>query len=289
MKVAVTGYAGLEHVMDVATLPGANETAIVEGMPGRRWPRQGGCAPNIARGLAAAGVETELISWLGADSEGERYLQDLRADGVGTEGVRIMPGRRTASTYLFYAADGGSMCFYDPSGVRSVGLSGRQGEIVAGADWLCVAVGPRRVSEDVLSTIPDDTKLVWAVKADPDAFPPGVVRSLLARSAAVVFSRGERHFLHESVPDTEPLSLVPGDCLVVETRGDEGAAVLRGGDGGVYPVEPVAVPDPTGAGDAFVAGMLASLVRRPEDPGGAVSGGVEASHRFVVERSKERV
>ena len=289
MKVVVTGYAGLDHVMGVGVLPGTNQTAIVEGRLSHAWPRQGGCAPNVARGIAAAQIPTELVTWFGEDAEGERYLRDLREDGVGTRGVSVRGGEHTASTYLFYAADGGSMCFYDPGGVRSLGLSREQQGLVAGADWLCVTVGPRGVSEDLLRTVPESANVVWSVKADPDAFPPPVVRTLLARSVAVVFSRGERPFLEESVAPEDPLSLVSDAALVVETRGEGGVSVLARADEHTYPVEPVPVADPTGAGDAFVAGMLARLVRWPDDHEGAVLGGIEAARRFVENRAKECV
>ena len=289
MKVVVTGYAGLDHVMGVGALPGTNQTAIVEGRLSHTWPRQGGCAPNVARGIAVAQIPTELVTWVGDDAEGERYLRDLREDGVGTRGVSVRRGEHTASTYLFYAADGGSMCFYDPGGVRSLGLSREQQRLVAEADWLCVTVGPRGVSEDLLRVVPESAKVVWSVKADPDAFPPAVVRGLLARSVAVVFSHGERPFLEQSVAPEDSLSLVSDAALVVETRGEGGVSVLAGEDEHTYPVEPVPVADPTGAGDAFVAGMLARLVRWPYDHEGAVLGGIEAARRFVENRAKEYV
>ena len=289
MKVVVTGYAGLDHVMRVGALPRKNQTAIVEGRLSHAWPRQGGCAPNVARGIAAAQIPTELVTWLGEDAEGERYLRDLRAEGVGTLGVSVREGEHTASTYLFYAADGGSMCFYDPGGVRSLGLSEEQQRLAVEADWLCVTVGPRGVSEDLLEAVPEGVRIVWSVKADPDAFPPAVVRGLLARSVAVVFSHGERPFLEQSVAPEDPLSLVTDGALLVETRGEGGVSVLAGEDEHYYPVEPVPVTDPTGAGDAFVAGMLARLVRRSDDHEGAVLGGIEAAGRFVDNRAREHV
>jgi sugar/nucleoside kinase (ribokinase family) len=287
VKVVVTGYAGLDHVMGVEALPRTNQTAIVEGRLSRTWPRQGGCGPNVARGIAAADIPTELVTWLGEDPEGEHYLRDLRADGVGTRGVSIRQREHTASTYLFYAADGGSMCFYDPGGVRTLGLSEEQQRLIVEADWLCVTVGPRGVSEDLLQAVPESAKVVWSVKADPDAFPPPVVHGLLARSVAVVFSHGERPFLEQSVAPQNPLSLVSDGALVVETRGESGVSLLAGEDEHTFPVDPVPVVDPTGAGDAFVAGLLARLVRWPGDHEGAVLGGIEAARRFVENRAKE--
>jgi ribokinase len=289
VKVVVTGYAGLDHVMRVGALPKTNQTAIVEGRLSHAWPRQGGCAPNVARRVAAAQIPTELVSWLGDDPEGEHYLRDLRAEGVGTLGVAVREGEHTASTYLFYAANGGSMCFYDPGDVRSLGLSEDQQRLVVEADWLCVTVGPRVVSEDLLEAVPESAKFVWSVKADPDAFPPAVVRGLLARSVAVVFSHGERQFLEQSVAPEDPLTLVTDSTLLVETRGEGGVSVLAGKGEHNYPVEPVPVADPTGAGDAFVAGMLAHLVRWPDDHEGAVLGGIDVARHFVDNRAREHV
>jgi sugar/nucleoside kinase (ribokinase family) len=170
-----------------------------------------------------------------------------------------------------------------------LGLSEEQQRLAVEADWLCVTVGPRGVSEDLLEAVPEGVRIVWSVKADPDAFPPAVVRGLLARSVAVVFSHGERPFLEQSVAPEDPLSLVTDGALLVETRGEGGVSVLAGEDEHYYPVEPVPVTDPTGAGDAFVAGMLARLVRRSDDHEGAVLGGIEAAGRFVDNRAREHV
>jgi fructokinase len=59
-----------------------------------------------------------------------------------------------------------------------------------------------------------------------------------------------------------------GPSLVVVTLGSEGCAYTTAMYAGVVPAFPVEARDPTGAGDAFMAGLLAELVRTETGPVG---------------------
>ena len=125
---------------------------------------------------------------------------------------------------------------------------------------------------------------MWSVKADADAYPPDLVAALLDARRRGRLARGERAFLERQAPGAHRAP----DALVIETRGRRRRAlgVARPSSADVA-VEPVRTADTTGAGDAFVAGAVAHLTRRPEDAAGAVQAGVRASRALLADRGEE--
>ena len=126
-------------------------------------------------------------------------------------------------------------------------------------------------------------RLVWAVKADADAFPPDVRMALAARADVIVHSRSEHVFIAAA------LAASPGrpGRIMVETRGAEGVALKFDGRTELVPARHLAAPDPTGAGDTLVGGLLAALVAAPGDPVAAVRAGQAAAYTMLKNRLEE--
>lgn len=283
-RVTVVGYASLDRAMAVTTVPGPAGTSLVRRRLSDPWPAPGGIA-HLAVEVARAGLDAQAVTWVGGDAGGEGYTAELARRGVGVRGIAVT-GARTPTCYLFYSHDGGTVCVYDPGDGRPGGLGAAQREILAGSAWVCLMVSPRAAVLDVLDGLPPAARLAWTVKADPDAFPPEVVRRVLARAAVVTFAAGEeRAFLDRAVaPDPLPAA-VPG-ALLVETDGGAAVRYWSGGAGRTRAIEPVAAAgaDPTGAGDTFCGGLVASLAAQP-DVDTAVGAAIAAAARLLRERS----
>lgn len=284
VEVAVLGYASADRAVAVPALPASESTAIVRRRLSRPWPRLGGCGPQIARRLALEGVAAACVSWVAADEPGGRLRADLREAGVDIGGVALA-GTRTAESFIAYADDGGSVCFFDPGDGRPTGLDAAQRDAVAAAATVCLTVAPREATRDALACVAPGARVVWSVKADADAYPPELVAALLARADVVALSRGEVAFLERQAPGLQPAP----HTLVIETRGTAGVRFTHRGEDAVAPVDAVPAADTTGAGDALVAGVVAHLIRRPEDTAGAVRAGVRSSRALLAGRVEEEV
>jgi ribokinase len=298
VAVAVLGYASADRCVALSALPAPDTTAIVRRLS-RPWPRLGGCGPQIAIRLARLGVPATCLTWVGPDEPGEALLAQLRESGTSADGV-VVAGTRTAESYIAYDEEGRAVCFYDPGdahgGLTTAGpssaatespppaaphpaaLTAAQHAAVASASVVCLTVAPAAATRAALDATPADARVVWSVKADPDAYTDDLIARLLARADVVAWSEAEREFVAARPRE---------DALVLETRGARGVAWTRGGRSGELAAPPVRVADTTGAGDAFVAGVIAQLERDAGDAPAAVAAGIESSRALLEERGRE--
>jgi ribokinase len=254
--VAAIGYASLDHAMAVGTFHGTAGTTLVRRRLSDPWPDHGGFA-HVTREVARRGLPAEAVSWLGPDEAGRSYLDRLRRDRVGIRGVAVT-GSRTPSTYLLYAEDGATVCVYDPGDCTQGTLTAEQRDVVGRCDWLVVTVGPSGATRQALDVLPDGARLAWTVKPDPDAFPEDLARRLLRRADVVTFGAGEGGFLAAVTGAVPPEGCRP-DALVVRTGGAGRVRYWSAGRAGELDVPVVSGVDTTGAGDTFVAGLVAAL------------------------------
>jgi sugar/nucleoside kinase (ribokinase family) len=278
VAVAVLGYASADHCVAVRALPAPDTTAIA-GRLSEPWPRLGGCGPQIAMRLALLDVPATCLTWVAGDAPGIELLAQLEANGARTDGV-VVAGTRTAESYIAYDDHGRSVCFYDPGDAHAEGLTGAQRDAVAQASVVCLTVAPAAATQAVLDATAEDAMVVWSVKADPDAYPPELVARLLERADVVACAEGEQSFLARQAAGREPRE----DALVLRTRGARGVLWRRGEHSGHLAVRPIRVADTTGAGDAFVAGVIAQLMRDPDDAPAAAAAGIDSSRALLEER-----
>jgi ribokinase len=283
--VAVCGYMSIDTRLVTSALPRSGETAILAGdvLPPARW---GGCAPNVALWLRRLGVDTALIAWVGDDEDGRAYRAHLAEAGVDLRFLEVGSG---ASPHAWLVSDqaGTSLCLFHPSGAGGQRLD-RIEELRAETDWLAVTVGPAQLTRSFAHGLEQELRakrvgLAWDVKADREAFPPDLVRRL-AGADLVCLNEAEALFVGDALElgraaEVDDL-LALGASVVAITRGRRGA--LIGWQDGIEELdaEEIAVREPTGAGDAFFAGMLAAL-RDGAEPSDAARRGLETAGQHL--------
>ncbi len=286
-RIAISGYASLDYVVQLAAPPQPSRTVAVTSRADA-WPRPGGSPIYIGAAIRrAGGADVSLITWVGADVAGSDYIRRVAALGLSTEGVERSLSGHTPICILAYDPSGASYCLYEASASTGAGYNPVQAAMMEAADWICLTVQPASAARAALARISDRQRLVWAVKGDPDAFPEDLRRDLAARADLVVHSEGERDFVAPF------LAAAPGrpDRLVVETQGAAGAALTMGGRMLYAPLDKtkrVAANDPTGAGDTFVGGLIAALIVR-RDPLAALRAGEAAAREMLIARHKKTI
>jgi ribokinase len=282
-KVVITGYASLDYAIRLDRAPQPDTTATILSRP-LEWPRLGGSPAYIACAMVAAGLaDVRPVSWIGDDADGRLYSASLSARGVAVDGLALRPGR-TPICILAYQPDGGCYCFYDPSLAGPLTLGESQSRLVAGAQWLCLTVGPAEATAQALAAARPDARVVWAVKADRRAVPPDLATAIAARADVIAYSRGEAGFVAEAL---EAAGAPRARQLLIETRGRDGVALSIDGRAEIIAVAPLAAEDTTGAGDTFLGGLLAALANDPEKPADAVEAGARAARAMLLTRSEK--
>lgn len=278
-RVAVIGYASLDHMafLDRAARPG--QTATMIGRQSESWPRLGGSPAYVAAALARAGVSAAPITWIGDDAGGRAYGDKLATEGVSRAGLAVVDGATTPMAILTYDPDGGCICLFDPGVPDAEGLSPGQAAVLAGADWLCITIGPEAATRAALAALRPDQHLMWVVKDDPRAIPPDLAHAIAARADVICHSAAEADFV------TRAGGAAPRKGqILIRTAAQAGATIMTANSAHQVVAERLSVTDPTGAGDSFAGGVLAALAKGETDPETIVKAGHAAARQVLAAR-----
>lgn len=237
---------------------------------------EGGAPANVAVALARLGVPAQLRAVVGDDPFGERLRMRLASEGVDVSAMRIAEGEPTTVAFAWSDGHGNGHfrihrhadVLLSPEDVTRASLEGA-GAIVVGSVAMCAE--PSKSA--VLTALRHAMALNIPIVADVNIRPgPGVSMDELRISAAALISSAR--LVKLSVDDARELwgattiheasdaldQFAPG--LAVITDGGRGAA-LRTPQGlverDVFEVDAI---EPTGAGDAFTAAMIACLIEK---------------------------
>ena len=243
-------------------------------VPGSITFRVGGAAANTARCAARLGARSVLICGLGRDAWGRRLEEAVAAEGVVVHALRtasatgrllaiVEPGGERSFITERGAADDLGADDIRPAWLRGAGALHVSAYALFGEPVAAAAVRAAGLAHQAGALVAVDLashgpmlslgrELVWARVA---AVAPQVILGNREEVATLSGGRGWRRA--ETL-----LELAP---MVVVKLGAEGCRVLWREAGGVARLDvataPLTVADTTGAGDAFAAGFLVSLLR----------------------------
>ena len=235
----------------------------------------GGAEGNVAIGVRRLGCRATWFGRVGRDDVGDLIAREFRAEGVDARIVRddaptglMLKTRRTAwatrVTYYRRGQAGAHLCAddLDPDVIRSAAVLHVTGITPALGAGPAAAV---RAAIDIArgASVPVSLDLNYR-SALWDADTAGAALRELARSADIVFAGDDEARLVVTGDGPEELAagltrLGPRQAII--KLGARGAWALVDGVGLAQPVVPVDAVDTVGAGDAFVAGYLAELMR----------------------------
>jgi 2-dehydro-3-deoxygluconokinase len=232
----------------------------------------GGSELNVAVGLARLGCDAQWLGVLGEDPMGMRVCAVLKAEGVRSDGVRIVPGGRTAIYLRDVARGTGREVAYYRSGSAAQQMDAALWPDEPRAQWLhlsgitaALGPGPRELMTRALD---------WAIgESVPVSFDPNFRPALWSRHEAAPWLREfSRRVDFCLLSDVDARVLVgaaePATALPRLRELGVSAAVLKRAEAPVVafdhrgrietPVDVVAEPaDTVGAGDGFDAGFIA--------------------------------
>jgi ribokinase len=223
VELTVVGSINLDFVARMERLPRPGET-----VPARQFERfPGGKGANQAVAAARMGASVRMIGAVGDDPFADEALSGLVEAGVELEVERK-------------GQTGVALIYVDMSGENEIA-------VFAGANG---ALTPREVEGAVLTQleVADEVVYAAAAKADFLALNASPARVVDLDPDLLIVNRYE----HETVKRGK---------LVAVTYGEEGAALFEDGKQVAGSASPRIIPvDGTGAGDAFAACLVVSLL-----------------------------
>jgi len=261
--------------LDVVLSP---DRALLSGtdVPGAVRLRQGGSAANAARWLGRLGTQTQLVCAVGRDGPGRALVEAVRSDGVVVRAVRVA-GRPTGRIGVLVSADGERSFVADRGAADQLAPADLRAAWFAAVDLLHLPLYSL-LGEPLGSAAREAIRLARAAGAavsldlasvGPLLAPGRPAALALVRAVApdiLLATAAELSALLDS-PNRPALGVGAVDLapVVIVKRGSNGASVHLL-DATSAPItfdvatRPLTASDTTGAGDAFDAGFLASLI-----------------------------
>lgn len=266
MGVVVIGEICRDLVLQVTEHPGPDASAAVL----ERREMLGGKGANQAVGLAQLGETVELIGVAGEDEVGAECLEQLAADGVGIRGV----ARRGSTALMVTTVDGSDdRRLFEQRPATALVTEADVVDALAGVSATdTVSIQLQQPAAPALAAVRAAKRVGATVVAD--GVVEGRSRDELLPGVDVLRADGKEAAIlgGEPIEEVEKAATL-GRQLVAEGPGLVVLAVPGVGDLLVWsqgdhllPLADVSVVDRTGAGDAFVAGLVHGM----RQGGGAV-------------------
>lgn len=256
-----------------------------------RFEKAAGGAPfNVAVGYARLGGSSAFAGRLGDDPFGAWLADLLRVEGVNATLATVAPGRPTRMAYVTTQTDGDRHLAHFSGGTADEALTAADlpATLLVRFDAMVFGSLPLAVPAGRDAILTAAAGFGGLVLFDPNARPvlwpsDAALRDAVGAGLSVctVAKLGDDE-LAWLTGDPDPSTAAEAVRAqydlhaVVATLGVKGSLVrLAGGRVVAAPAIPVTVVDPTGAGDGFVAGLLAALSaegwRDLDDAGWAVA------------------
>ncbi|WP_282017665.1 carbohydrate kinase family protein [Salegentibacter mishustinae] len=239
--------------------------------------RIGGAPLNVASRLSGLGISTEMISKVGDDEKGEKLISYLKAKNIKTENIAKDTDYATGVINVTLSA-GGSATYEiaHPVAWDKIEFSEAMKTTVKKADAFIFGslVCRDEVSRNTLfQLLPEAKYRVFDINLRPPFYEKEVLVKLMNQADFIKFNDDELFEIAEMIgspynsleQNLQYLSEETNTPTICVTKGRHGAVLLKEGKRFYNSGFKVKVKDTVGAGDSFLASLIAGLLKE-EDP-----------------------
>jgi fructokinase len=241
--------------------------------------KPGGAPLNVAVHLKAIGYEVALASRIGSDNAGKDLLNFLNKSGVNTQFIQTDKNYPTSEVLVHL--DENKNATYEicePVAWDFVALNNELNQFAKKADVIVfgsLASRNKKTRETILQILENDGLKLMDVNFRPPFDKREVVETLLAKTNLVKLNDDELRVFagwHEQnhLNENQLIEWLANYYklqMVCVTKGENGALLYADNKIYAHPGFKIKTADTVGAGDAFLAGMVASILARknPEE------------------------
>jgi sugar/nucleoside kinase (ribokinase family) len=274
-SVSVVGAAAIgDYIFRLDKLPEKGEIVPLNWFSMDLEP--GGCAPNIAAGLAAHGIVDPMLFYpVGSDFAQSKILERWLAAGINCSRITRVKDVPSGRAWVFMQNDGSTMCFAY-AGAADVAVPSDIGYI---SDIIVIAPVLNHFTKTYLTKAIEENKTIVVTGIGNEKILP-----YISDIDVLIVNEYEAGQLCKLLDFKSPLNILqkhPNLRLYV-TRGAHGSIVYLRDDRIEIPIvkEEIRV-DSTGAGDAYCSGIVSAMVLGKDAVEAAYFGSANAS--FVIE------
>jgi sugar/nucleoside kinase (ribokinase family) len=254
-------------VPPLARLPVAGELIATEDF----LVQPGGCAANSAIALRRLGVAASVVGRVGDDLFGDLVERYLRDRGIDTGGVARAPGHGTSKTVILpivgedrrFVHTFGANAALTADDIPSASLEAAE-VIYVGGYLVLPGLHQGDLAERFRFAHEHGTRIVLdvVVPSGRDGMSVDAVRELLPLVDYFLPNEDEARALTGEVEPRRQAErlLEAGARAVVVKRGERGTFVRSREEAFELPAPPVEALEPSGAGDAFAAGLILGML-----------------------------
>ena len=270
MSLIVTGSLAYDHIMDFQghfgdhILPEKVHMINLSFLVRSLRKLRGGCATNIAYNLRLLGERPTILGTVGHDFEDYKAWLDER--GIDTSGIIVVPDEFTASCFITTDTTGNQITGFYPGAMDHASKYGLSDIGVDPADVEMAIISPN-APQAMINYVRD-----FKEARVPYVYDPGQQIIALdgeqlldgATGAQALIGNDYEIELFKTKAGRAPHDLVAEGRtpIVIITKGDQGSTIVTAdGETHIAPAREQSVADPTGAGDAYRAGVIKGLVR----------------------------
>jgi len=217
----------------------------------------GGTAGNIAYSLSLLGEKPRILATIGQDYH--RYFEWLDKIGVPTQDIRVVQEELTAGAYITTDTQSNQITGFNPGAMKQ--QSGFAFDSVDPKDCLAI-VAPGNLGDMADYTAEHQKRGIFSI-FDPGqslpAWEPTALAKCISQSKMLVCNDYEMEMISNSTGMSREQVAQTVETIVVTKGGDGCDLVTTSGTVTIPPVPTDDAVDPTGAGDAFRAGLIKGI------------------------------
>ncbi|HML67738.1 MAG: hypothetical protein BGN88_05970 [Clostridiales bacterium 43-6] len=274
-SVSVVGAAAIgDYIFRLDKLPEKGEIVPLNWFSMDLEP--GGCAPNIAAGLASHGVvEPVLLYPVGSDFPQTKILERWLAAGINCSRLTRVPDVPSGRAWVYMQNDGSTMCFAY-AGAADAAIASDPGEL---SDIVVIAPVLNHFTKAYLNKAIQDNKTTVITGIGSQSIIP-----YISQIDVLIINEYEAGQLCKALDCDGPVRILDNNpnLRLYVTRGARGSVVYMRDEIVEIPIvkEDYRV-DSTGAGDAYCSGIVSAMVMGKDAVMAAYYGAANAS--FVLE------